>query len=122
MKGKGGEKEALAAKRRRYRDLSRGLAPAGLVLQGTITELRPPRPSPRRAGEPATYGPYYQWTWKEAGKTVTRRLTPEQAKRYQEAIDHHRRLEETLREMRHLSRDILDASTQGVKRRKARKI
>jgi hypothetical protein len=121
MKRKGEEEAALAGKRRRYLRLARRLARTGLVLQGTITELRPPRPGPRRAGEPATYGPYYQWTWKEGGKTVTRRLTSEQARLFQKAITNQRRLEETLREMRRLSREMLDASTQGVRQRKARK-
>ena len=114
-------KTARAEKWKRYQRLARGLARTGLLLQGTITELRLRRPDPRRPGKQKTYGPYYQWTWKEQGKTVTRRLTPRQAKLFQQAIANHRRLEQLLQEMRQLSRQIFEASTEGVKTRKARK-
>lgn len=115
------KKTALAEKHQRYQKLARRLAKPGLLLQGTITELRLRRPDPRRPGKQKTYGPYYQWTWKEQGKTITRRLTPQQAKLFQQAITNHRRLEQLLQEMRQLSREICEASTQGVKKRKARK-
>jgi hypothetical protein len=68
-----------------------------------------------------TYGPYYQWTFKREGKTITVNLTKEQAKLYQRAIDNNREMEETLKEMRVLSEKILEAQTEGVKRRKTSK-
>ena len=40
MKRSRAEQAALAGKRRRYQRRARRLAPTGLVLQGTITELR----------------------------------------------------------------------------------
>jgi hypothetical protein len=67
---------------------------------------------------PKSFGPYYQWTFKEAGKTVTVNLTAEQAESFGQAIARHRMLEETIAEMRALSRKILEATTPGVKRRK----
>jgi hypothetical protein len=100
---------------RRYRRLAGKLAETGLVLQGTITERT-------IAGADRSYGPYYQWTFKRAGKTVTVNLTASQARVFQKALANNRRLEITLTEMRELSREICEAQTEGVKKRKPREI
>jgi len=109
------------APRRRYERLAAQVANTGLILQGTITERTIVRKAPLTARKSKTYGPYYQWTWKHHGKTVTVNLTRTQAKAYQKAIDNHRKVEELLRRMRALSLDILEATTPSVNRRKPRK-
>jgi hypothetical protein len=76
------------------------------------------RASPKPGAPAKSYGPYYQWTFKEAGKTITVNLTAAQAESFGSAIDRHRLLEETVAEMRTLSRQILEAEMPGVKRRK----
>lgn len=115
------EKEkTTAAKEKRYAQLAARLAKTGLVLQGTITERVVVRDDPHTPGKQRTYGPYFQWTFKRKGKTVTVNLTASQAKTYQRAIDTHRKMENTLEEMRTLSLEILEAKTQGVKKRKAK--
>lgn len=90
-----------------------------LILQGTIAERIIVRPDPRAPGRKKNYGPYYQWTWKSAGKTVTVNLTPAQAKAYQRAITTHRKMDSIVNEMRTLSLTILEATTVGVKKRKS---
>ncbi len=57
--------DANETKRRRYARLSAQLSKIGFVLQGTITERRIVRDTPNAAGGTTTYGPYYQWTWKQ---------------------------------------------------------
>jgi len=104
--------------RKRYQRLTARLAKLGPVLQGTITERTIVRDDPANPKEQKTYGPYYQWTWKRGGKTVTVNLSPSQAKAYQKAIDNHRKLEDTLQEMRELSLAILESTTKGVTKRK----
>jgi hypothetical protein len=107
--------------RRRYDRLAARLAKVGLVLQGTITQRTIEREDPAAPGKQKTYGPYYQWTWKRRGKTVTVNLTASQAKVYQKAIDNHRKMEKILKEMRALSLKICEATTEGVKKRKSKK-
>jgi hypothetical protein len=104
--------------RQRYRKLARQLAKTGLILQGTITERTITRPDPAHPEQNKDYGPYYQWTWKRQGKTVTVNLTAAQAKRCQKAIDEHRKIEKTLDEMEALSWTILEQTTKSVVRRK----
>jgi hypothetical protein len=101
--------------RRQY--LATRLARFGLILQGTITErtIRGEKDKKQKPGQ--TYGPYYQWTFKREGKTVTVNLTQEQAQIYQKAIDNNRELELILKELREISEQILDAQTEGVRRR-----
>jgi len=106
--------------KKRYGRLTARLSALGPVLQGTITERTIERPDPGHPGKNKTYGPYFQWTFKQHGKTVTTNLTASQAKVYQKAIDQHRKLEATLEEMRTLSLQILEKSTQGVAKRKKR--
>ena len=106
---------------RRFKALARRLSDTGLILQGTITERTIERQDPEAKGQTRVYGPYYQWTFKEAGKTITVNLSAEQAKVYQRAIDNNREMEEIIREMRELSLVIGEATTVGVKKRKPKK-
>lgn len=112
----------IAALRRRYGRLAARVARLGLglVLQGTITERTIDRPDRVDHQRRKVYGPYYQWTWKHEGKTITVNLTASQARAFQRAIDNHRKLTALLGEMRTLSRQILEATTVGVKKRKPR--
>jgi hypothetical protein len=111
-------KPADARDARRARLLAR-LARLGPVLQGTITPRTILRDDPQAPGKQKEYGPYYQWTWKRNGKTVTVNLSASQAKLYQKAIHEHRKLEAMLEELRALSLKTLEATTQGVPKRKS---
>ena len=57
---------------------------------------------------PVKHGPYFQYTRKLAGKTLTRRLDPAQAERYREWIANRRRLDELVNQMDQLSRRAAD--------------
>lgn len=103
--------------RKRYGKLENKLAQTGLILQGTITE----RSIEHKDNPEKIYGPYYQWTWKKEGKTVTVNLTASQAKVYQKAINNHRKMENILKQMRDISLKICENTTIGVKKRKTRK-
>ncbi|MFH1312534.1 MAG: DUF6788 family protein [Candidatus Eisenbacteria bacterium] len=105
---------------RRYKRLAARLAKTGLILQGSITERVILQKPPRRQGKQKAYGPYYQWTWKHQGKTVTVNLSASQAREFSKAIKNHRKMEEITRQMRELSLKILDATTKGVTKRKPR--
>lgn len=118
-KMKNAEKRTVARMEKRYDRLAAKLADLGPILQGTITERTIVRPDPKQQGQERIYGPYYQWTWKRDGKTVTINLSASQAKVYQKAINNHRKLEEIIQEMRRLSLAILEETTEGVTRRKA---
>ena len=109
------KKRSTPELKRRYEKLESKLAGTGMILQGTITERTIEK------GKGQTYGPYYQWTFKQEGKTVTVNLTAEQAKIYNKAIDNNRKMEKTVSQMRELSEQILERETEGVKKRKSNK-
>jgi len=52
-----------------------------------------------KADPPTLHGPYLHWTRTVAGKTVTRSLTPDQARRYQTWFDNARRIRDLLSEL-----------------------
>lgn len=86
--------------------LSRQLGRTGFALPGTILErmMRCGKAGCRcGADPPVLHGPYLQWTRKEGGKTVTRLLTPEQARRYRRWVDAGHKLHELVRELETLS-------------------
>ena len=56
-----------------------------------------------QADPPQLHGPYWQWTKKVNGKTVTRRLTEEQARLFQEWLGDRQRLRRTLSAMEAVS-------------------
>lgn len=53
------------------------------------------------------HGPYFEWTYKEKGKTVNRRLRPEQVPIFEAAIQQYRKLQSVLKRMEQLSRDAV---------------
>jgi len=112
---------AIQRLKKRYERLAARLARPGLIVQGTITERTITKQDPRNPGQPKTIGPYYQWTFKRSAKTVTVNLSASQRKPFQKAIDNNQSLEALLAQMRELSRQILEATTQGVQRRKSNK-
>lgn len=107
--------------RTRYDRLKSKIADMGLIQAGTITKRIDRRQSPASGGGGKEYGPYYQWTFKRGGKTVTVNLTREQAKEYGRAIANYRKLQKNIIEMREVSLKILQAGMEGVPSRRARK-
>lgn len=101
--------------------LKRSFLATGPMLQGSILERLIRRQDPKRPGRTKTYGPYYQWTRKIAGRTVIRNLSASQAKVYARAIRENRRHERIVAKMRKVSLELLELTTQGVEKRKRRK-
>ncbi len=53
------------------------------------------------------HGPYFEWTYKEKGKTVNRRLRLEEAPVYEAATQQYRKLQSVLKRMEQLSRNAV---------------
>lgn len=103
--------DRLAGYEQRYRELAGQLASIGLVYQGSVTRryTRCGTPGCRcHAEPPQPHGPYYQWTAKQNGKTVTRRLNPTEAALYQEWIDNDRQLRRILQQMRQVAAKVAE--------------
>jgi hypothetical protein len=104
------KKPALVASLpRQYQRLCASLARTGYISQGSVldrSKLRPPRSG-------------YQWTRKVARKTITVALSPEQFDALGQAIENRRQLEETIRKMEKLSRQILFGTLPDTRRRKS---
>lgn len=101
----------LAHHRRRYRELTAQIAELGFITRGSVTERFTTcgKASCRcQADPPRRHGPYWQWTTKIDGTTVTRRLTEDEAALYQQWIANRRHLDTIIAEMEHVSRDAAD--------------
>ena len=106
----------------RFKQLVEELGRTGLILPGSIHKRMIVLDDIDGSGKRKTRGPYYQWTWKKKGKTVTINLTEEQSLSYQNAIDNQRKVEKIIKEMRNVSLEILENTTTSVKRKKITKI
>jgi hypothetical protein len=91
---------------RDYQAAKARLAEVGFICEGSLTELYTSCGNPNcRCQHPdQRHGPYWQLTWKEAGKTVTRRLSTQEAQLYQQWIANRRQLAAVIEEMQRLSR------------------
>jgi hypothetical protein len=97
--------------RQRYETLKRQIATVGFLRRGTVVQrwttcgkatcACQTDPSQR-------HGPYYQWTRKVKGKTVTVRLPPHQARLFAEWIANARALDALIGQMERLSTRITD--------------
>lgn len=98
--------QRLATLQRRYRALAAQLADLDYIAAGSITSrhTRCANPNCRcRADPPHLHGPYWQWTAKVDGKTVTRRLSQTEAELYQQWIDNDRQLRAITAQMREIA-------------------
>jgi hypothetical protein len=90
----------------RLADLHKQIADLGFTLPGTINTVMNRCGKPNcacHADPPRLHGPYVTWTRKVNGKTVTRRLTPEQLERYQPWFENTRRLRQLIAQLEALS-------------------
>jgi hypothetical protein len=98
---------------RRLRELKAALAEIDFALPGTINVAMNRCGKPGCAchsDPPRLHGPYVTWTRKVGGKTVTRRLSPDQLERYRPWFENRRRLRELIGELETLS---LEAAEQA---------
>jgi hypothetical protein len=100
------DQQRLAALEAELARLKDEVASVGFVSPGSVVRRFMPcgKPGCRCQGDPPQlHGPYWQWSHKVGGKTITRRLTPDQARLYQQWIANRRRLSELLAQMEQVS-------------------
>jgi hypothetical protein len=87
------------------------IAGLGLALPGTLIQrhVRCGRARCRCHDDPPElHGPYWQWTRKQAGKTVTRLVPDDQLDDYRQWLDNHRRLRELVAELEDITLAVAD--------------
>ena len=91
--------DQLADYEQQYRELAAQLANIGMIHSGSVTRRYTRCATPGckcHADPPQPHGPYYQWTAKLNGKTVTRRISEREAELYQEWIANDRQLRDLI--------------------------
>jgi len=104
--------EPSPAQRAALDTITAGLAAAaGPALPGTLT-IRAYACGKQNcschADPPRLHGPYAEWTRKIAGKTITRRLTPDELAQYQPLFENARKLRALLSELHDLTLEIIE--------------
>ena len=96
---------------RRRRELLAEIGRIGYVRRGTLLQ-RPNRCGTAtcrcHADPPRMHGPYWQWTRKLRGKTVTQRVSEEQAALLRTWLENARHLDQLLAEIDVLSTQVTD--------------
>jgi uncharacterized protein DUF6788 len=98
--------DELTRLQRRYQAAQDQVRTLGFIAPGSVIERYTVCGTPGcrcHADPPNRHGPYFQYTRKLSGKTLTRRLNAEQADRYREWIANRRKLDELTTEMDELS-------------------
>ena len=96
----------LTRLRERYRKHAAELAQVGFILKGSLVQRFLPCGTPScrcHADPPRLHGPYWQWSSKVGGKTVSRMLTEHQARRYREWMANGKRFAEIVNNLHELS-------------------
>ncbi len=103
--------EAIRRCERQYRELAGKLAAIGFVFPGTVVSKKLPCGKAYCAchrDPEARHGPYWYWSSKKDGKTVSRMLTEEEAAVLVPWIRNRQEVESTLKQMRQLSARMLE--------------
>jgi hypothetical protein len=106
----------LRAAQRDYERVKARILDVGFICEGSLVERWMPcgKPNCRCVDPDQRHGPYIQLSWKQAGKTVSKRLSPEHARLYQEWIANRRQLEAIVAALHDVARSahqhLLDAA------------
>ena len=103
---------ALVHLAQRHQTLLRQIGEIGPVLRGTIGTYRTQCGTSGchcHTDPDARHGPYYIWTRKVSGKTVTRMLSPEQANLLRPWTDNMRRLDRLVTALQNSGRRAAEA-------------
>lgn len=90
----------------KYRALAAELVSLGFISPGSLVERETTcgKPGCRCMGDPPRrHGPYHQWSRAVGGKTVTRRLSDDEAELYREWVGNWRKLKRITAEMEKVS-------------------
>jgi len=98
---------SLPAVQRQYQQLQQRLQQVGWISEGYVQDRGP------GAG-----GPCFQWTRKVKGKTVSVALSKEQFQWLEQAIANWRTMQQTIKQMQRLSREVLFTTVPHPPRRK----
>jgi len=108
------EKKRLTEIKMEYEELQRTLSAIKYICTGSVMVLF------RKCGKKSCscqndkdseHGPYYVWTRKVEGKTVTRALSSQQAEQCMEYIENLREIEPVLDRMKILSAELIELET-----------
>lgn len=97
----------LQARRKEYVRVKARIRQVEFICEGSLVKrwTQCGKPNCRCRSDPKKrHGPYYQLSWKQKGKTVVRRLTPEHARLYRQWIENRRFLQSIIDEMQAISR------------------
>lgn len=113
--------EVMEAKRE---ELLQGLRAIKLMRRGSVVEQY--YEVKHRDGKVVRQGPYYLYSYKDGGKTVSRRLRgPEEAKRYREEIEQFREFERLSAALAEVNQRLCEAAATeealGDQKKKLRK-
>jgi hypothetical protein len=103
-------KRRLSEYQRAYRELADKLAELGFMHEGTVVRQRltcGKSSCACHSDSERRHGPYFYWTAKVKGRTVSRLLTKEEADLYEEWIRNRRRFREIQRKMLALAKKAL---------------
>lgn len=106
---------------RRYERLKRAVAVVGLIRRGSVVRRFMPcgKAGCRcQARPPQLHGPYYQWTRKVSGKTVTLRISPDEAKLLLVWIKNGRRLDRLVAQMERTAHRLTERLLRATRARK----
>ena len=110
----------LDAYAKRFQELKADLAKIEYFSKGTVLArmVRCGKPQCACRKEPSRrHGPYYEWTYKARGKTVTVRLSSETAPFFQAAARQYRKVKAILNRLEKLSRQVLAKLVKDAARR-----
>jgi Family of unknown function (DUF6788) len=103
--------ERLVKLEKRHKELTEQISEVGIVAAGSVTRRYTRCTSVGchcNADPPTPHGPYWQWTAKQNGKTVTRRLSAREAELYQEWIGNDRRIRALLAQLRSVDAKVAE--------------
>jgi len=103
-------KARIAADSKRFQELKADLARIEYFSKGTVLARMikcGKRKCPCGTDPKKRHGPYFEWTYKEQGKTVNVRLRPEAAPLFQAASKQYWKLKSTLARLEKLSRQAI---------------